>query len=812
MIMMNGWNKKEIEQEKTRFFYIKKSLFVIFFLTLFIVAFSNNKVFAASSFNLKNTTIAISEEPASCDSTGGAAAGLTCGVINAITSLESGLESILLNLLKTQPLSFSSSGCSGGDAQSCIYQIWSNFRIYGDVFLVIALLIAVIVEAVGGGMVSSYTIRKMLPRIVVAVILINLSIYVVAVLEDIFNILGGGLYDLIRAPFGTNFHFSLNSSGTGDFLGIFFAGLFAGGLAIIWESFKAGKAASHATKALIGDAAGFIILSVVLPVLIVILGVLVTLMFRQAILIFLLMISPVAFALYCLPNTEQYFRKWWDLLLKTLLVYPVIVVIFCMAEVMAIIFGSDYIGDAFLSKVMAIIAVLIPLLLVPFAFKISGGLIGTIAGMASSTLGKFVPAINGNPSNPDSFGNKRKRKFKNSREEMGLTLGASGTYARAAVGGKGNLKNRRRLGALAVNTRQNVKAQEYGASDLNNNPVWNMHKGNSDFLTAVIDKKSALEKRNATKDGSQERASWDMVIAAASQIPKTHATTVMATQQFAENAYGFPGGQKGHNLLMENAAKAAGAEVVYEIPEDSRTVVGGHSPGTGPIDDIVNIDNYGRGHISGSSNPAGRAKNGQYMTYHEMDQVTENQDLIRGNVPAENSPGLPVNDVPVAVGFSGPRAAIARQILKSHQVAVKSQRPDLANIGETRYSPVSSWNKLSWSDIAVQRPETLMGIQASMVGYINRQLSSTIDAKEKTEIEKGYQDVARHIKELQVMSVGGGVNNNLSTAAREQYEYFANLVNNVGGDFDIWATSIDPTTGKTNLEAYGDQARHPQAH
>lgn len=524
------------------------------------------------------------------------------------------------------------------------------------------------------------------------------------------------------------------------------------------------------------------------------------------------MISPVAFALYCLPNTEQYFRKWWNLLLKTLLVYPVVVVIFCMAEVMAIIFGSDYIGDAFLSKVMAIIAVLIPLLLVPFAFKISGGLIGTIAGMASSTLGRVMPAINGNPSNPDSFGNKRKRKFKNSREEMGLTLGASGTYVRGAVGGKGNLKNRRRLGALAVNTRQSVKAQEYGASDLNNNPVWNMHKGNSDFLTAVIDKKSAQEKRNATKDGSQERASWDMAIAAASQIPKTHAATVMATQQFAENAYGFPGGQQGHNLLMENAAKAAGAEVVYEIPEDSRTVVGGHPPGTGPIDDIVNIDNYGRGHISGSSNPAGRAKNGQYMTYHEMDQITENQDLIRGNVPAENSPELPVNDVPVAVGFSGPRAAIAREILKSHQVAVKSQRPDLANIGETRYSPVSAWNKLSWSDIAVQRPETLLGIQAPMVGYISRKLSEARDAKEKTEIEKGYQDVARHIKELQVMSVGGGVNNNLSTAAREQYEYFANLVNNVGGDFDIWATSIDPTTGKTNLEAYGDQARHPQAH
>ena len=50
------------------------------------------------------------------------------------------------------------------------------------------------------------------------------------------------------------------------------------------------------------------------------------------------------------------------------------------------------------------------------------------------------------------------------------------------------------------------------------------------------------------------------------------------------------------------------------------------------IDDLVNVDSMGRGHISGSHNPENHNKNGQFMSQHEMEQIAANQDLIRDNV------------------------------------------------------------------------------------------------------------------------------------------------------------------------------------
>jgi len=79
--------------------------------------------------------------------------------------------------------------------------VWSSFRLYGDIVLVIALLVIVFGEAIGGGVIDAYTAKKVLPRILIAAILINLSIYIVAALEDIVNIVGSGLDSLIRLPF-----------------------------------------------------------------------------------------------------------------------------------------------------------------------------------------------------------------------------------------------------------------------------------------------------------------------------------------------------------------------------------------------------------------------------------------------------------------------------------------------------------------------------------------------------------------------------------------------------------------------------------
>jgi hypothetical protein len=137
-----------------------------------------------------------------------------------------------------------------------------------------------------------------------------------------------GLRNLILGP--------LQASGTLKLEpGVLFESI---GLAAIAASMFAGVALFHAGALM--SVIQFLLLFVILPAAIALIGVLLTLVIRQGIIIFLVIVSPIAFALYCLPNTEQYFQKWWDLLFKTLLVYPIIMVIFSISQVMAAIFGQ----------------------------------------------------------------------------------------------------------------------------------------------------------------------------------------------------------------------------------------------------------------------------------------------------------------------------------------------------------------------------------------------------------------------------------------------------------------------------------------
>ena len=66
-------------------------------------------------------------------------------------------------------INFNSTDASSID--SITYSVWSNFRIYGNIILVIAMLVIVLAETIGGGLIDAYTVRKMLPRILVTRIL-----------------------------------------------------------------------------------------------------------------------------------------------------------------------------------------------------------------------------------------------------------------------------------------------------------------------------------------------------------------------------------------------------------------------------------------------------------------------------------------------------------------------------------------------------------------------------------------------------------------------------------------------------------------
>lgn len=332
------------------------------------------------------------DESVGCESTGATLSYIFCPLIEGLADASDKIfDSFIKPLLQTNPIDLN-------NPNDPTFSIWKSFRLIGNIILIIALLVIVFSQSIGGGLVDAYAAKKIMPRLLVAAILINLSIYLVSIALDITNILGEGLRKLILSPLYASGNGNISLSGT-------FSGLGLTALASsIFVAYKLGKDIVKVFQ--------FLLLFVFLPGFLAVLAALFTLIFRQGIIIFLVIISPIAFALYCLPNTEQYFKKWWDALLKTLLVYPIVVVVLAISNVLAATLGAA--GDnqdvltTILFDIVQVVCLILPLFLIPFAFKLAGGIIGTIGATLTGYGKRSTEAVKGNANLPNSLRNRTK--------------------------------------------------------------------------------------------------------------------------------------------------------------------------------------------------------------------------------------------------------------------------------------------------------------------------------------------------------------------------------------------------------------------
>lgn len=367
--------------------------------------------------------------PPGCEASGINLSWIVCPIIDAVSATADFIfNSLIVPLLQTN---------LNINPNKPIYQVWSSFRNIANVLLIIFLLIAVYAQATGGGLIDAYTAKKIIPRVVAAAILINISIYLVAGLVDITTIIGNGIVSLMYAPFKASGNFTIKPGAIlGDVLGLGVVGLIGG----MFSAAAVGAAISVAVQAL-----PFLLLFVVVPALLAFIGVLVTLVIREGLIIFLVMVAPVAAALYCLPNTEQYFRKWFDLLFKALLVYPIVMVVFAMCNIMAYLL-SNFGGNQIIGNLIALLLLVLPLFIIPFAFKLAGGLIGNIYGTLAGWGKQGHGFFKGNPNDPNSLGNRVKRQAGEgiTREQARVVRGARDKDAgrwRRAVGRAAQIGN-----------------------------------------------------------------------------------------------------------------------------------------------------------------------------------------------------------------------------------------------------------------------------------------------------------------------------------------------------------------------------------
>ena len=285
----------------------------------------------------------------------GAIGWLVCPTTGKIAEAVDWLYDKIEDILIINPISTEDS--------SPIYNIWKYFRDITNIIFIIYLLIIIYSQITGMG-INNYGIKKALPKLIVAVILVNLSFIICSLAVEVSNIIGQSL----RGVFTSIEEASL-AAGTSGVTKISFSSMYsyiAGGTAAA----IAGGAIAIETGAI------WMLIPTVLAAIAAVVSGLITIALRQTVVALLIMIAPLAFVANILPNTEEFFKKWKKLLTRMLVFYPLF----------SLLFGaSSLAGWAIISSAKDGFAVLLgmavqifPLFFSWSLMKMSGTVLGTI--------------------------------------------------------------------------------------------------------------------------------------------------------------------------------------------------------------------------------------------------------------------------------------------------------------------------------------------------------------------------------------------------------------------------------------------------
>ncbi len=293
---------------------------------------------------------------------------ILCPVMRFMASAADRMFQFMIKLLTVSPLDTNSA--SGQGARGA----WTIFTRIANIIFIILLMIIIFSQLTGYGL-DNYGIKRLLPRLIVGAILVNASFYICLVAIDISNILGAELQRVMviinneifsdtnqlrqlsanmdAAPDGDNgWEATVN--------GILLAGVAAGGVV--------------GAVTLV-----FTFIPVMTAVILAAITVVLVLIVRYGLILLLTVISPIAFALYFLPNTKKWFDKWKSLFFSLLLLFPIISIIFGMSTLTANIVMQ--VASAQNAQTLALFSLAIqaiPLAVTPLILKSSGQMLGNI--------------------------------------------------------------------------------------------------------------------------------------------------------------------------------------------------------------------------------------------------------------------------------------------------------------------------------------------------------------------------------------------------------------------------------------------------
>lgn len=286
---------------------------------------------------------------------------IVCPVLNAIGGVSDAMYGWISSILLLNPLQMND---ENGDPTPQ-YTGWKTIRDISNVLLVIVFLIIIFSQITSIG-VTNYGIKKLLPRVILVAVLVNVSFLVMMVAIDVVNLIGTSLYNILvgLAPDVTGTSIAADNA-----IGSFVTGIVTGSLVGAGVTIAGGIIGAPALALL---AVPFIIVAVL-----ALFAAIATLFVRNALVIILVLLAPLAFAAFLLPNTKSLFDRWRKLTVGILFLYPTAALLFGGTKFAAYTLAND---DQPLSILVAVFVMAAPLGLLPWLAASSGGILGTIGG------------------------------------------------------------------------------------------------------------------------------------------------------------------------------------------------------------------------------------------------------------------------------------------------------------------------------------------------------------------------------------------------------------------------------------------------
>jgi hypothetical protein len=481
---------------------------------------------------------------------------IICPVVKIVNSAVEGLDNAIISLLEVDKNVVDETQPNSGQRY---YTAWQSFRNISLGIVVIAALLMLIGQGLGFEILDAYTIKKVMPRLIVAIIGITLSWQIMKWFVIFTNDLGFGVRALIYEPF--------KALGSGVIIGggssVIITLLTAGGILAL----KIGGLATLGGTALLALFIAFMVLVV-----------------RQMVIVLLIMLAPIAIACYILPNTQSLWKLWHESFSKALLMFPIIMAFLATGRVFAQVAtgpGHTPVGDF-----VGFFAYILPYFLIPVTFRFAGGAVRTIGGFANDrSKGAFdrlkkrrgaILSRNMSDMKHFNYGNERTRFGRGVNTALGavanptsMIRGRRGVSARRhslqGVRGQQNWKENEVVQAnqnddiflLSVANRELAQSKLDQDTRKRNTAIENLRTARASGNAADIDKyETELNSAQAGVDARQKGMD------SANQLPmhmrNSRATQMAAFDALTKTGYQFSQGEEGYQEIESTIQKIAG--------------------------------------------------------------------------------------------------------------------------------------------------------------------------------------------------------------------------------------------------------------